>query len=351
MFAKRAFGLALLVAAAATARAEPAFRGLDAGEAAALDSGKAVIRSVRDPSKLALAAPGAAADGLRAAVASLRPNYASEVLAVAPAADEAAASALLSKLAAALADIKGYVGIPYWSKQQQKTYDLFDKVEVLSRAGAGGGEAIEALQHMEPFDDFRSRYEYSLSGPTGSLASLSFSSRNLDPIIYTYRNFKAVSKGDMLWALYAYRDGNRVVFYGRRGGEGLRPLRGLSRQARGFLHGPHRGLLQIHDRKDARLEGPPGATMKKALVTGVTGQDGSYLAELLLEKGYEVHGMERRASSFNTQRVDHLYTDAHGGGDRLILHYARHERQLEPRATGQGDRARRDLQPRRPEPP
>ena len=49
--------------------------------------------------------------------------------------------------------------------------------------------------------------------------------------------------------------------------------------------------------------------MKKALITGITGQDGSYLAELLLEKGYEVHGIIRRSSSFNTQRIDHLYND------------------------------------------
>lgn len=54
-------------------------------------------------------------------------------------------------------------------------------------------------------------------------------------------------------------------------------------------------------------------TLKKALVAGVTGQDGSYLAEFLLEKGYEVHGIKRRASSFNTQRVDHIYQDQHMG--------------------------------------
>ena len=52
-------------------------------------------------------------------------------------------------------------------------------------------------------------------------------------------------------------------------------------------------------------------SIKKALITGVTGQDGSYLAELLLSKGYEVHGIKRRASSFNTQRVDHIYQDPH----------------------------------------
>ncbi len=61
--------------------------------------------------------------------------------------------------------------------------------------------------------------------------------------------------------------------------------------------------------------------IKKALITGVTGQDGSYLAELLLEKGYEVHGIKRRASSFNTTRIDHLYQDPHVSDPRLILHY------------------------------
>jgi GDPmannose 4,6-dehydratase len=61
--------------------------------------------------------------------------------------------------------------------------------------------------------------------------------------------------------------------------------------------------------------------MKRALITGITGQDGSYLAELLLEKGYEVHGIIRRASSFNTHRIDHLYQDPHLNGVRLFLHY------------------------------
>jgi GDPmannose 4,6-dehydratase len=61
--------------------------------------------------------------------------------------------------------------------------------------------------------------------------------------------------------------------------------------------------------------------MKKALITGITGQDGSYLAELLLAKGYEVHGVIRRASTFNTSRIDHLYRDPHVNGVRLFLHY------------------------------
>jgi len=61
--------------------------------------------------------------------------------------------------------------------------------------------------------------------------------------------------------------------------------------------------------------------MKRALITGITGQDGAYLAEFLLKKGYEVHGIKRRASSFNTARIDHLYEDPHAGDRRLILHY------------------------------
>jgi GDPmannose 4,6-dehydratase len=62
-------------------------------------------------------------------------------------------------------------------------------------------------------------------------------------------------------------------------------------------------------------------TARKALITGVTGQDGSYLAEFLLDKGYEVHGIKRRASSFNTERIDHIYSDPHERNRRFILHY------------------------------
>jgi GDPmannose 4,6-dehydratase len=63
------------------------------------------------------------------------------------------------------------------------------------------------------------------------------------------------------------------------------------------------------------------AREKGALVTGVTGQDGAYLAELLLAKGYRVHGVKRRPSSFNTGRIDHLYRDPHERGPRFVLHY------------------------------
>ncbi|MFN9673039.1 MAG: GDP-mannose 4,6-dehydratase, partial [Microcystis sp.] len=60
---------------------------------------------------------------------------------------------------------------------------------------------------------------------------------------------------------------------------------------------------------------------KRALITGITGQDGSYLSELLLEKGYQVHGIIRRTSTFNTDRIDHIYTDPHQPDTKLFLHY------------------------------
>ena len=64
-----------------------------------------------------------------------------------------------------------------------------------------------------------------------------------------------------------------------------------------------------------------GKAMKKALITGITGQDGAYLAEFLLKKGYEVHGIKRRASLFNTDRIDHLYQDPHESERKFVLHY------------------------------
>ena len=90
--------------------------------------------------------------------------------------------------------------------------------------------------------------------------------------------------------------------------------------------------------------------MKKALITGITGQDGSYLAELLLDKGYEVYGIIRRSSTFNTDRIDHLYRDPHEPDVRLRLIYgdltdAQLDQPRDPRRA-----ARRDLQPRRAEP-
>jgi len=205
------FGVALvfsLFALSATG-AEESLHGLSSSELDKLAKGEAVIRSVPDYRKLALSVAGSDADELRSSVASVHPNYTTEVIATFPVVDDEAASALMARLVALLADPKGYVGIPFWSKRQQKTYDLFDKMDVSSRKPTAGGEEIVATQHMEPFDAFQARYEYSLKG-----AALRFSAKNLGPIIYSYQKFKAVTPGNMLWSLYAFRDGDRVVFYG-----------------------------------------------------------------------------------------------------------------------------------------
>ena len=89
---------------------------------------------------------------------------------------------------------------------------------------------------------------------------------------------------------------------------------------------------------------------KVALITGVTGQDGAYLAELLLAKGYVVHGVKRRSSSFNTGRIDHLYRDPHEHDTALLPALRRPDRRHQPDPHRAGDPARRDLQSRRAEP-
>lgn len=91
---------------------------------------------------------------------------------------------------------------------------------------------------------------------------------------------------------------------------------------RRLSHEDERCILTLHDRTEARYSFGLGmSSMKRALITGITGQDGSYLAELLLEKGYEVHGIIRRSSSFNTDRIEHIYSDPHFPSSHLRLHY------------------------------
>jgi GDPmannose 4,6-dehydratase len=90
----------------------------------------------------------------------------------------------------------------------------------------------------------------------------------------------------------------------------------------GFTPGDSSVLLKSISIYPNSSEGRPSMTQKKrALITGITGQDGSYLSELLLEKDYEVHGIIRRTSTFNTDRIDHIYSDPHDPGARLFLHY------------------------------
>ena len=87
--------------------------------------------------------------------------------------------------------------------------------------------------------------------------------------------------------------------------------------------------------------------MKRALITGITGQDGAYLAEFLLKKGYEVHGIKRRTSLLNTNRIDHLYEDPHQEKRRLVLHYGDMTDLQQPGPRGRESAARRNLQPGR----
>ena len=89
---------------------------------------------------------------------------------------------------------------------------------------------------------------------------------------------------------------------------------------------------------------------KVALITGITGQDGAYLADLLLEKGYVVHGIKRRSSSFNTARIDHLYRDPHDADAKLFLHYGDMTDSTNLIRLVQRGAARRDLQSRGAEP-
>ena len=89
---------------------------------------------------------------------------------------------------------------------------------------------------------------------------------------------------------------------------------------------------------------------KVALITGITGQDGAYLAEFLLGKGYIVHGVKRRSSLFNTDRIDHLYQDPHVDNQNFILHYGDLTDSTKSDSHYSTNTARRDLQPSRHEP-
>jgi hypothetical protein len=175
-----------------------------------LAKGGVLIREVRSYRDLSLTAEGASAEALRAKISELRPNYLSEVIAVIPARGD-----LIEKLSGALGDVKGYVGIRYWSKRQQTYYDLFDKMEILSKKSVPDGVDIEVLQHMEPFSEYICRYSYRLAQSTlGAGEELFFSSENVGKISYSYQGIDAVSPGHMTWMPYAFPSGDSLVFYG-----------------------------------------------------------------------------------------------------------------------------------------
>jgi uncharacterized protein YoxC len=179
-------------------------KGLTAEEVDSLKKAKALIRDVNSPSKLAISPFDETASNIKTSVEKLNPNYISEVIALVPYTRE---KRQLEDLATVLSDIERYVGIPYWSVSMQKTYDLFDKMIILTRKNLDGVVYIEADQHMKPFEDYRASYEFRLEGQ-----SLYFQSKNLTHI--SYKGIRSVSPGGMLWFLYVFRSGDYLVYYG-----------------------------------------------------------------------------------------------------------------------------------------
>ena len=132
------------------------------------------------------------------------------------------------------------------------------------------------------------------------------------------------------------------------------PRAGARVSAMGII-APSVVLLRIHRQRGSQRQSPhrfqpPSPMPKTALITGITGQDGAYLAEFLLGKGYSVHGIKRRTSLFNTDRIDHLYEEPHVRDRRLDPASRRSHRFVEPRPRDAAGAAGRGLQPRRAEP-
>lgn len=197
--------LGLLAAVSAGAQAQPQlFRNLSSEEAAAVSSGKSVFRQPAGWKDLSVPAAAPFAKDIEETVRKLGANYIGEVVLVLP---KAANPDLLADLARALADVESHVGIPYWSRRHKRYFDLFDRVKVLERTGTGSEGGLTADQHMEPFDDYRARYSWSLRGDR-----LSFLSTNLTHLSYDGK--KAVSPGEMVWRLEAYTEGDRWILYG-----------------------------------------------------------------------------------------------------------------------------------------
>lgn len=191
-------------AAQPTAVAPKELEGLEPAEVLSLFEGKALIRNHGSKATLRLSAFDAESSSIRKEVSQLNPNYLVELIALIPQVD---VSDQLSKLAALLSDIEGYVGIPYWSVREQKTYDLFDRVKVLSSKAIAGGTYIEAEQHMKPFEDYKASYQYTIESD-----SLAFRSVNLSHL--SYKGVRAVSPGEMKWYLYVFKSGDHLVYYG-----------------------------------------------------------------------------------------------------------------------------------------
>jgi hypothetical protein len=198
-------GLIAAAASAAPSQVMSAFHGLSADELATLGQGRALIRQAPSSRSLSLAAPGSFADEIRSRVRSLGANYIGEVIMVVP--QSKSSSGFLPALAKDLENVEGFVGIPYWSKQNNRTYDLFDRVKIMERSTQPGGQSVVVDQHMEPFADYTARYSSELDG-----AELRFRSENMTTI--SYKGFDAVAPGNMVWYLYGFTQDGATLLYG-----------------------------------------------------------------------------------------------------------------------------------------
>jgi hypothetical protein len=178
--------------------------GLSTQKIELLKNGEALIRQLDTASKLSLAPFSAEASAILKEIAQLNPNYLVEVIALVP---YTPGAKQIERLAITLSDIQGYIGIPYYSVREKKTYDLFDKVNILLRKTIPGGELIEAEQHMKPFEDYKASYEYRISAD-----SLIFRSVNLSHI--AYKGIRSVAPGNMKWYLYVFHSDGFLVYYG-----------------------------------------------------------------------------------------------------------------------------------------
>ncbi len=201
----RAAFVLLLTLAAAGARAQDSpFRNLAPEEQAAVLRGESVFRQPSGWKALSVPAGAPFARDIEETVRKLGANYIGEVVMTVP---KDGNPGLLARLVRDLQDVESHVGIPYWSRRHKKHFDLFDSVRILERTGTEAEGSLTAEQHMKPFDDYRSRYSWSLRGDR-----LSFLSTNLTHLSYDGR--KSVTPGDMVWRLEAYADGDSWVLYG-----------------------------------------------------------------------------------------------------------------------------------------
>ena len=196
--------LIFLTAAVLAWSQEVPFGNLTETEKASILRGRSIFRQPRVWAELSVPPGAPFAKELKEAVRKQGANYIGEVIMMVSRSEN---PDLLAGLVRDLADVERHVGIPYWSKRNKHYYDLFDKMVILQRSGTETAGELTAEQHMEPFDDYRSRYSWSLNGDR-----LSFLSTNLTHLAYGGR--KAVSPGNMVWRLEAYADGDRWVLYG-----------------------------------------------------------------------------------------------------------------------------------------